>query len=524
MSTFASPYFSNNPPVYKNWIFKNKGNSVFEKVVDDSIQTKYEPLQNGTWFDANNDGLLDMLSSNTAQSFVSLNKGNNVFEKSSILDRASLQSLGIIDYEGDGLDDILMVTRDTNFNYAEHLTLYKNTGQGKFTKQESRFLDDVFYNKTTSIIPSNQYKYNINIIDFNNDGLLDIFLSKPVANQIVLSIKAMVSMRSCVWPGDTDSSGTVNHFDLLNIGLNFNTVGTPRTINQQNINWYGHFSDYWSKNNPSTNTNLNHIDTNGDGIINAADSLAINQNWEKIHSLVGDKPLETRSAIPPIFIETSPVVANKNYAFPIILGDATNTVDAVYGLGFSIRYDMDKIVPNSVYLTYENCWLGKDLLTISKNINTAGRIDVALVRKNKLNIEGRGQIATLHFTVKQGTTNGTNQMTFTVQNSKAIDNANRPLSLNERTATVMITATKEPEWASAVIVYPNPVNEKLHIESVGTETKRIEIYNYNGELQIDITEPNTAFDINMANLSPSFYMVKIQTDKGMIVRKVVKVK
>jgi photosystem II stability/assembly factor-like uncharacterized protein len=778
----------------KNILYKNKGDGTFQKITNTILTEDNNNHRNGTWFDANNDGLLDVLSCSSEGSTVYLNKNNGVFEKSSTLDRSLQPSVGIIDYDNDGLDDILMVTRDTSDSYSERLILYLNSGQGKFIKKVLPLLSDVFYNRYTINIPSNTYNYNFNIIDINNDGLLDIFISKPapeqtalinkgggvfeqkiiegfvlkpedfakpmtwgdfdnngwldcytngtfymnygngkfltqidaplfplfyygksgatsvdmnndgfleilqsivsdyrqdfndaygarlflnkgngnnwltikplatVSNRLALGtifkIKATVNgkkmwmtrtiqgqtgylgqspqkanfglgdatlidsvivkfpsgitrkfvnitanqimevsederiipdfplvvtgkdtcnnkitidltvsggktpykylwntgaatpsvsslstgvftvtvtdaanktsvksftIRSCVWPGDTDSSGTVNHFDLLNIGLNYNTAGLARTANMQNTDWYGHFAEYWSKNSENSSINLKHMDTNGDGTISFTDTLAINKNWEKTHNLIASKPISTLSLTPPISIETSPVSENKSYDFPIILGDAINTVEAIYGLGFSIGYDANKVVPNSIFITFEKCWLGKDIITISKNFNDIGRLDVALVRKNKLNIEGRGQIATLHFTVKKGATSSSNQMNFTIKNSKAIDNTNRLLPLSEKSSISAVTPTQETGWESDVTIYPNPVQNMIHIESTDIKIKRVEILDYRGLRQMELSEQNSFYKIDMTEFPNSFYIVKVYTDKGVMLRKIIKI-
>jgi photosystem II stability/assembly factor-like uncharacterized protein len=792
---FADIYLTTNSNyngVGKNILYKNKGDGTFKKITDNACVDKIYIHSTSTWFDANNDGLLDVLSASSDNTSIYLNKGNGIFEASDKLVRTEYASIGILDFENDGLLDILMIQRDSFTNYEDKLILYKNKGAGKFDKKDLKLLDDYYNHYSPTRYFGRGSRNSPNIVDIDNDGLLDIYVPKLTATQSALmnkgngvyeitplegiiltnddlnkavlwidvdnngwldyyvngrffmnygqgkfvyspvfsldyvtiksgitgvdmnndgfvdilqaveidynrefssryksfllknqansnnwltvkplatvsnrlalgtifKIKATINgkkvamartiqgqtgylsqsaqkanfglgdatiidslivqfpsgitrrfanitsnqiieisedvnvipslpltvvgkdtclnkvtidltvsggktpykylwntgastpsvsnlttgtftvtvtdaanktvvksftVRSCVWPGDTDSSGTVNHFDLLNIGLNYNTFGLARPANLQNTDWYGHFAEYWFKNSGNTGINLKHVDANGDGFISFTDTLAIIKNWEKTHNLAAPKPISTLSVTPPISIETSPVSENKSYAFPIILGDATNMVDAIYGLGFSIGYDANKIVPNSVFMTFEKCWLGKDILIVSKNFNDIGRIEMALVRKNKLNIEGKGQVATLHFTVKKGATSTSNQMAFTIQNSKAIDKDNRIFPLSEKSSISTVTPTQEAGWESRVTIYPNPVQNLIHIESTSVKIKKVEILDYRGVRQIELSEQSPFYKIDMTEFSNSFYIVKVYTDNGVMLKKIIKI-
>jgi photosystem II stability/assembly factor-like uncharacterized protein len=330
------------------------------------------------------------------------------------------------------------------------------------------------------------------------------------------------NVKTCVWPGDTDSSGIVNHFDLLNIGLNYNMVGLTRSGQDQNINWYGHKADGWSKNTVNTTVNVNHSDADGDGFVSYKDTSAINLHWEKKHNLKSPNSTSssTLNAAPPISIETSPVSENKRYSFPIILGDNDNLVSAIYGLGFSIDYDINKINPNSINVIFDKCWLGKDILTISKNFEDIGRMEVALVRKNGFNINGKGQIGTLNFTVKNGVSNSS--LSFGIKNSKAIDNGNKVLILSEKVTSSTITAIGDVNWDSKILVYPNPVETMLNIESNDLEIKQIELFDFRGIKLLNMVSKSLIQTIDMKDFSNSFYILKISTDKGIVIKKVIK--
>jgi hypothetical protein len=85
----------------------------------------------------------------------------------------------------------------------------------------------------------------------------------------------------CIWAGDTNFDGIVNMEDLLPIGLCMGEVGIPRQDVNLSAQWYGQYGDDWS---PYAPMDLKHLDTDGDSIITALDTVAINNFYGNTHS------------------------------------------------------------------------------------------------------------------------------------------------------------------------------------------------------------------------------------------------
>ena len=78
------------------------------------------------------------------------------------------------------------------------------------------------------------------------------------------------------------------------------------------------------------------------------------------------------------------------------------------------------------------------------------------------------------------------------------------------------------ELASSFNIYPNPVNDKLYIETL-TQTQTIEIYDIYGRLQVaEMPRCQGGFVIEVSNLTPGVYSVIIKTDDEAVVRRFVK--
>ncbi|MBO7288178.1 MAG: T9SS type A sorting domain-containing protein, partial [Bacteroidales bacterium] len=76
------------------------------------------------------------------------------------------------------------------------------------------------------------------------------------------------------------------------------------------------------------------------------------------------------------------------------------------------------------------------------------------------------------------------------------------------------------EFANAFNFYPNPVNDRLYIE---TQTLAVEIYDIFGRQQDNkTTRQQGNLSVDVSNLNRGIYFVKVMTENGEIVKKFVK--
>jgi hypothetical protein len=343
-------------------------------------------------------------------------------------------------------------------------------------------------------------------------------------------VESEKTLTTCVWAGDTDTSGVVNASDLLNIGLAFGERGNSRPYcaidSSANgatycTSWQPFNVPFWSKQTP-TNVNYKHIDANGNGLINHSDTLAITRNWNKTRSLRGDKnenPTQLRGAAPPIYVQTGNVAEGKWASFPVMLGDATNAANGVYGLAFMISYDPSVIDASTVYLSFGQNWLGSgdNVLRIFKNFD--GVIEAAISRTNQQNASGNGQIATLNFKTKAGT-KGRN-LSFDISNQQVINrDAQNVPTVIQATSTTVLTGTSEPEWASQIEVYPNPTTGDVIVEGQNKVIFSVEVFDISGKSLFKTQNVGKSTPLSIEGRGT--YFLKIQTESGVLMRRLVK--
>jgi Secretion system C-terminal sorting domain len=325
-------------------------------------------------------------------------------------------------------------------------------------------------------------------------------------------------IESCVWAGDTDTSGVVDNKDFLNIGLAYGETGSKRDSSY--IWWVGQYSKLWSKQTPAL-TNFKHIDTNGDGIINASDTTAILFNWSQRHNLTSPKGNGTspRGVAPSIYVKTDKITEGPN-VLPIIFGESNTQALGVYGLAYSIDFDENIIDENSVYVVFNNSWFGNtDKLAMYKV--QEGKVHIALTKTNKINLNGAGQIAQLYFKVKAGKLN--QNIVFKTENQIAINaNAQEVPTQTQTTNTSVTSSINDTFLAQNVQIYPNPASNVLSIEVQNMQLKEVAILDLTGRIIQTYKTENSRFDMPLGQQLAGSYFVKIVSDKGVVVKRFVK--
>lgn len=330
-----------------------------------------------------------------------------------------------------------------------------------------------------------------------------------------------------VWPGDTDNSNVVDQFDLFNIGLAYNATGPLR--GGASTNWTGQSAADWQEFTPESGVNFRHIDVNGDGIINAADTTGLSFNWGETTNLWDphseqNYPQRVVDEI-PLYVMPDTILPGSSVAFDIILGEEELEAQEVYGIAFSIVYDATVVVPGSVYATFEESWFGQvdnNLLTIYKDFSNAGRIDIAMVRTDHSNFGGFGKIGTLNLTIEDVIFRSMlYAMNFDVVNVRLLNvqEEELPVTSRETISYIDITSDTYDPATSDIRLYPNPVADKLYIDTPDFDTiKIIELFDNAGR-KVNFTLLAPAV-LSLTNLPNGIYTVRITTKQTVVVEQV----
>lgn len=330
-----------------------------------------------------------------------------------------------------------------------------------------------------------------------------------------------------VWPGDADDNTVVNNFDLLNVGLGYGTSGTARD-SITNV-WNGYITPLWNVATPVSNVDYRHLDGNGDGFINADDTLAIMQNYGLSYQRGGGGNFGTPLSVLP---DTNYVLPY--FSMPIHLGELSNPAGNIYGGAFSILYDTTYIKKDSVFITFNNSWVGTknvDMLSIDKNFGDNQQIDVAFTRINGTNVTGFGEIGQLNFTIKddilqRGMTLDSVIFDFHITNVKFISADEQEVNIAANsTAWVVFSTTSTNSVANLaqwINIFPNPTTNYVQIQSQKLTIENITVTDMVGRTVLEnIPTDKRNIQLNISELPQGVYHIQLQTERGMVVKQLV---
>jgi enediyne biosynthesis protein E4 len=150
-----------------NFFYENNGDGTFTKITNIAITQDGKASDGSSWGDIDNDGDLDLFVANWwgQPNLLYLNNGDKTFtfqQGIQMTTEASHSETGSWgDYNNDGYLDLYVCNSGGSLKNF----LYKNNGDGTFTKINDTFLNQTFASR------------NVDWIDFNNDGLQDIFVT-----------------------------------------------------------------------------------------------------------------------------------------------------------------------------------------------------------------------------------------------------------------------------------------------------------------------------------------------------------
>ncbi len=335
----------------------------------------------------------------------------------------------------------------------------------------------------------------------------------------------------CVWPGDADYNGTANMEDLLMVGLGFNHVGKVR-VGATN-NWEEQKSSNWVNALPGVIINEKHADCNGDGIINAKDTVAISMNYRLIHNLKSPYS-KIQNTLPNILyhfpVDTTP--SGTTLSVPIQLENNLNPKDSLYGFSFSLFYDPDIVDTSRINFSPNNVLLGQNgiaVIVMQKNFGWLGRMDIGITKVDHKSISNFGLVGNLIIPVKNNISNlsvGQKYKTLVLANGqqRAVSNTgvNIPLSIGVDSVVVRIELPLSISYQSQntdILVFPNPASAAVTISSSLLNIQSIKLINTLGEVLVyknNLHQNSILLDIDQ--LPSGIYYLAISTSESTVLR------
>jgi hypothetical protein len=334
----------------------------------------------------------------------------------------------------------------------------------------------------------------------------------------------------CVWRGDTNFDGAVDLQDLLPIGLSMGEIGTSRTNPNANY-WYGEYADDWNGPFNTETIDLKHIDADGDSIVTALDTIAINQYYGRTHALV--------PSIMP-FYENEIVLQGDVFVSPgdlveleMVLGSSSKPAVDVYGFTIPFEYNPLFFVPESVSMEFTNSsWLSYNspILNMTHN-DFEGNFEGAFTRTSGISASGHGDIGIVRLVVIDdidGFRIGNEPLQAQVGGglSTVMNSAGQTFGMKVGGATIHIVFEQEKDFdklnPDLLKLSPNPASDYLNIHLNGAQGfENVVVRNVTGQVVYNLgnLEGDNRAQVDVSKWASGMYFVSVYTTEGVISKK-----
>lgn len=305
---------------------------------------------------------------------------------------------------------------------------------------------------------------------------------------------------NCVWPGDFNHNGRVDHEDYLVWGV-FNTHVGPNRNGL--INWRGHNAQDW--NHTWEDINAKHADGNGDGVVDMQDI--------EVHRL-------------NLFLENDDYIATSYYPLgnDLLLSADQGYIDSitniqvrssryfenVLGISFEIEFDTAFFELVGMQSFYPDV---PDILRYESQANKNGFYPYAFVETNQESI-----FIENGFTFCGSSFNGLqlrpgksapDSTIIRLRNLKGIDPEGNELHLGSLPLTICrggFVCSPQPN-VPRTVMHPNPAGDEFYI--INTEETECILYDVNGRILIRKTVAGPGDSIQVSHLPQGFYIVRV---------------
>lgn len=348
-----------------------------------------------------------------------------------------------------------------------------------------------------------------------------------------------------VVPGDANNNGIVDHFDILNIGYAFGTVGPALMEDEENgvfeiaVFWEEYFPD---------GLNYAFADTNGDGLVDWLDFISVFTYYNYEYMPV--QPVGSDDGMPgvdiPLYFGAPqgglPLTAGSQISVPVYLGTADIPVSELHGLALTLEFNSDFCA--SVDFEFDDSWLKLNsafLFEAPQVINEdgsegIGKMDLAMTHFGPDSTSsGYGQIGTMNIIIEDVLVDllpvkDSTDVLFSVKEVLLLNGDPLAVPVVKDTLEVMVyhpealvANSDDIPMKTDVHIFPNPSSSSYRIYS-NKPIEKIEVYGLLGNL-ISVRDLNgketCMLDATAMQLKQGTYILIVYTGEEIIKRKVV---
>jgi hypothetical protein len=341
-----------------------------------------------------------------------------------------------------------------------------------------------------------------------------------------------------IFPGDLNNDGTANYLDLLPLGVAYGQEGPPRP--EATTEWSAQENFPWPAFLPVSGVNLGFVDADGNGFIDSLDIEAITLNYDSVQAAAIPPPMpyllpETLfvTELPQLILRFEPEIAAPGEQVRLIL-DYIVPDPSVFlpeevplAIAFVLEF-ADSLIDEALTVIEPNT-ASPDLMFVAATANSAqfwrspppGQIEFAAAGKGVPALAQSQILAEMLIVIED--------MILLSQPLDPMIKA--PLLINGKEQVIALKTEVKPlqinrmRSAQAGIVdaqaFPNPASGLLQVELASPAEAQLGLFSPAGQCLRRIAfSQGSSFSIDVSQLPPGLYFLRIDTAQGQVVKKV----
>jgi hypothetical protein len=441
------------------------------------------------------------------------------------------QTVGVIDHNG----NILYSKSEQQIFWGTPIDLFLNKDSnivGVLAGIDS--LKVIVYNQLgdtlSSIETGSPNIYNFHNSAINQKGQLTtvsvVAMQSDIHWQVFDGLNLCApSLTDSIHPGDANGDGVANVHDIVPLGYAFGESG-PIRINASN-NWTSQVGLLWNDTLPN-GLDLIHADCNGDGFIDASDTVAILNNYGLTHSKGGNILWGTAASSVPVYLESSNISANPGdtVVIEIKVGDIINGATDVGAT--VVTFDFVEGIVADLEFEAINSWFGSNsnTMSIQKLDLISGKLHVGISRTDQQTAAGFGTIGILKAAIGTNLAPEDTIFSISIEDVSVIESAMLPVPIDvqsELEDTIIINdpvATGINSASKPFNIYPSITSNEVNIQHQGSYI--ISVSNING---IPVLKENGSnyTTIDLSRFKTGIYFIELTSNNNSFTQKIIKV-
>lgn len=347
----------------------------------------------------------------------------------------------------------------------------------------------------------------------------DLMTVTDAAN-CVFATPYIIDYETGVYPGDCNHDQVVDMNDLIPIGLKFGDTGPIRP--NATLNWTPQIAPLWGDTLPN-GKDIRHVDADGNGTINNDDTLAITLNYGMTHNNL--RPAASGGPKLHFMMPTTNLSPGDTITVPIFLGTIDTPVVNLYGIAFSVNYDSSKVEAQTAQTAFPTSWLGtpgSNMLSLDHDLYPMERIDMGLVRTDKMAVNGYGHIADLIVVIDDHIAKRDVPFYLSFSRVFAVDATGEPIEVGHTPgeAVIKVTTGIDEALEKALKMGIDPASGEIRLTHPGHLLTGVSLYDLQGRRLYNLAAVQRDETVlRVGEMASGTYFLEIHTEKGKVTKK-----